>query len=68
MRECTLVPSTPQPITHSNRRIGRPREKWAEVAMRELYVKNCGGTDATYKLDPKAANERLNQLIQARTI
>lgn len=68
LRQCTFIEGAAVPYAHGNRRVGRPRSKWADDTMEELYVQ-CGlGTPQMFKDNKIQACNQVEARIRARVI
>ena len=68
LRKCTLKDHDDLPLTPHLRRVGRPKVTWAERIYRRMWTKHSLGTDATFKLDPPGAMQRLGEKARLRII
>jgi len=68
LRQCSFVASTAVPFMHTNRRVGRPRGKWADDSMEEIYVEKGLGTSHMFRSNVPRECGRLESHIRARVI
>ena len=64
LRQCTFEPDTSVPINIRNKRVGRPRVKWAEDVLCDLYVNNgFGSKQYFYKHKADACQQMLPRIL-----
>ena len=68
LRQSTLEPSSSVPCIITNKRVGRPRGKWAWDVIESLYLDSGTGTKASFKLDPVAACNTMEPRIRNRLL
>ena len=68
LRQSTLEPSSSVPCIITNKRVGRPRGKWAWDVIESLYLDSGTGTKASFKLDPVSACIAMEPRIRRREL
>ena len=56
------------PFVHTNRRVGRPRGKWADEGLEEMYVKHRLGTRHMFRNNVARECGSLEAFIRSRSI
>ena len=68
LRQCTLEPGTAIPHLSGNRRVGRPRDKWADTILRDMHVKYGFGTKSDFKSNYVRACTNIYEKVCSRSI
>ena len=68
MRQCTLEPNTIYPSDVNNRRVGRPRKRWADNTYERLAHKDIVFDHNRWKREHKYLIDLMEQQITNRTI
>ena len=68
LRQCTFEPDSALPVTMQNRRVGRPREKWAYSNLERMHIKYGFGTKQDFKSHLADSCLNLEALARNRTI
>ena len=68
LRQCSFEPFAATPRCFPNRRVGRPRDKWAETIMKRIYVKHSYGSQEQFKMNPHVACASLRKDIMDKLI
>lgn len=68
LRQCTFLASSSTPILTENRRVGRPRDKWAYSIMEGYYTEMGWGGKTDFKQHWKRECDEIGKLINARIL
>ena len=68
LRMSTLRHNSPLPCPVINRRVGRPRDTWANSIYNNMWTKYHYGTASGFRANPDASILRMEAAIKSRTI
>ena len=68
LRQCTFEPDTAIPISVGNRRVGRPRDRWAFSNLERMCVKYFHESKQYFKRNLASACTQIEGRVRSRQI